>query len=64
MQQVWQDQEAPNSALQAVAANSYWEGIRPVNTCRHAECDKVEVHSNGCFVKYVKELAQVLADVG
>ena len=58
------DQEAPGLALQAVAANSCWADIFPVDTPWHAKRDEVEVHSGGCFVKYVEEQAHFLADIG
>ena len=53
--QLRQDQEAPSSALWAVAAKSCWEGVCPVDARRHAECDEVEGYSSGCFVKYVED---------
>ena len=62
--EVQQDQEAPILALQAVAAESCWAGVCPVDTHRHAERDEVEVHSSGFFVEYVEEQAHVLTDVG
>ena len=57
------DWEEPGPALLAVAAESCLAGVRPVDTRRHAEHDKVEVYSDDSFVEYVEEQAHVLADV-